>query len=63
MGQLSARLRLGQIAAAQRLYDRLPVWRLAERSLDELARRFPTFDDVACVAQVTTLNALYATMV
>jgi hypothetical protein len=56
-------LRPDQIAAAQRLFARMPGWKLAERTLDEIARRFPEFDDVACVAKVTTLNALYGTNV
>jgi len=60
MDQLAEPLRPDQIAAAQRLFARMPGWQLAERTLDEIARRFPEFDDVSCLAKVTTLNALYA---
>ena len=63
MDQLAEPLRPDQIAAAQRLFARMPGWQLAERTLDEIARRFPEFDDVACLVKVTTLNALYGTQV
>jgi hypothetical protein len=63
MGHKSPVLQPNQIEAAQRLYSRMSGWQLAERTLDEVARRFPAFDEVSCLAKVATLNALYATQV
>ena len=52
-----------QIAAANRIYEQLPQWCLADRALAELADALPGFQDAPCLAKAATLNALYSTRV
>lgn len=50
-----------QIAAAARLYVKLPSWKLYDETLKSLNEKYPAFDLPATLLKVTTINQFYST--
>lgn len=56
-------LQPGQLAAAARIRDRLPQWRLCELALVRLHESVPGFSPESSLLKVVAVNSLYATQV
>jgi len=52
-----------QIHAANRVYGRLPGWRLIDRTLQRLCDAVPGFDEEGCMLKSVVINSLYSTQV
>jgi hypothetical protein len=52
-----------QIEIARRMHEKLRVWRITERALENLSARYPGFDLDACLVKAAAVNALYSTYV
>lgn len=60
---LAIPLESSQIAAAQRLHQRLVQWQLTDKALAALGARFPGFEPHEVLLKATAINALYGTNV
>jgi hypothetical protein len=50
-----------QIDAARKLFDKMPGWQYAVKTLEKINKEYPGFGDVECFIKTVAVNGLYST--